>query len=290
MGPTGRSPIEVAVASRSDVGLVRAGNEDSLLAAPPVFVVADGMGGHDAGEVASAIVVEEFGTLAGRATVGVPQLAEALERAGDRIRALSAGHHGAGYRGAGTTVAAAAISEVDGSAYWIVLNLGDSRVYRAGADVFEQVSVDHSFVQELLDRGEIDEATARVHPQRHVITRALGAGSDPDPDFWLIPAEAGDRLLVCSDGLSGEVPDDRIEQVLREAVDVESACADLLEQALDAGARDNVSLIVVEALAVRCGDPAAEDTAPRGAHRSEDTAPRMHDTAPRVRVQQAGDR
>ncbi|MDN5601355.1 MAG: hypothetical protein L0G52_12570 [Brachybacterium sp.] len=171
---------------------------------------------------------------------------------------------------------------LDGVGYWVVLNLGDSRVYRLSGEVFEQVSVDHSVVQELMDRGEISSEQAKVHPYRHMVTRALGAGPESDPDYWLIPAETGDRMLICSDGLTGEVDDVAIEQMLRSPADVRTVCGDLVSRALDAGGHDNVSVVVVEAVEVVGQTLASENTAGHGAASpdsaelevDEDTLPR----------------
>lgn len=238
--------IRVVSAAATHVGHVRATNEDSVLSEPPIYLVADGMGGHNAGEVASAIAVEEFEKLTIQENITVEQLGDALRTAAQRISELG----GEAQLGAGTTVAVVATMVLDGIGYWVVLNLGDSRVYRVSGDIFEQVSVDHSVVQELMDRGELTLEEARVHPYRHMVTRALGAGPESEPDYWLIPAEAGDRMLVCSDGLTGEVEDASIERALRSPRDVRTISEDLVQLALDGGGRDNVSVVVVEAVEV----------------------------------------
>ncbi|MDN6303498.1 MAG: protein phosphatase 2C domain-containing protein [Brachybacterium sp.] len=270
--------IRVVSAAATHVGHVRATNEDSILEVPPIFLVADGMGGHNAGEVASAIVVEEFEKLTLQENVTVEQLGDALRSAAVRIGELS----GESTLGAGTTVSAVATMVLDGVGYWVVLNLGDSRVYRLSGEVFEQVSVDHSVVQELMDRGEISSEQAKVHPYRHMVTRALGAGPESDPDYWLIPAETGDRMLICSDGLTGEVDDVAIEQMLRSPADVRTVCGDLVSRALAAGGPANVSVVVVEAVEVVGQTLASENTAGHGAASpdsaelevDEDTLPR----------------
>ncbi|ATG54353.1 serine/threonine protein phosphatase [Brachybacterium ginsengisoli] len=249
--------VRVISASATHVGHVRATNEDSILEVPPIFLVADGMGGHNAGEVASAIVVEEYEKLTLQENVTVEQLGDSLRSAGVRIGDLS----GESTLGAGTTVAIVATMVLDEVGYWVVLNLGDSRVYRLSGEIFEQVSVDHSVVQELMDRGEISAEQAKVHPYRHMVTRALGAGPESDPDYWLIPAETGDRMLICSDGLTGEVDDHAIEQMLRSPADVRTVCGDLVSRALDAGGHDNVSVVVVEAVEVVGQALASESTA-----------------------------
>ena len=268
--------IRVISAAATHVGHVRATNEDSILNASPIYLVADGMGGHNAGEVASAIAVEEFEKLTIQENVTVEQLGEALRTAAERISELG----GEAQLGAGTTVAVVATMVLDGIGYWVVLNLGDSRVYRLSKDIFEQVTVDHSVVQELMDRGELTSDEARVHPYRHMVTRALGAGPESEPDYWLIPAETGDRMLVCSDGLTGEVEDVSIERALRSPRDVRTLSQDLVQLALDGGGRDNVSVVVVEAVevvglaATSAGTPESAPSPHEESEVDEDTLPR----------------
>ncbi|MFC0676128.1 PP2C family protein-serine/threonine phosphatase [Brachybacterium hainanense] len=254
--PVPLGAIRVAAGARTHVGRVRATNEDSYLEAAPIYMVADGMGGHNAGEVASAIAVEEFEKLTLQDTVTIDQLGDTLRAAGRRIAEVG----GSGLLSAGTTVALVATMVIDGTGYWVVMNLGDSRVYRLSDEIFEQVSVDHSVVQELMDRGDITAEEALRHPHRHMVTRALGGGPDSEPDYWLIPAEPGDRMLICSDGLSGEVDDATIERVLRSGDPVQQACDTLVELALDAGGHDNVTVVLAEALEV--GDPPGDATGP----------------------------
>lgn len=240
------APISVAWGAATDVGLRRALNEDSFLAAPPLFLVADGMGGHQAGEVASATVIDEFSRLVGRASLTVDDVQASVRQARRRVDALSEGADAA----AGTTLAGVGVAEVDGEAHWLAVNLGDSRTYRLIDGVLQQISVDHSVVQELIDAGQLDAATAARDSRRNVITRALGAGSDSEPDYWLFPATEGDRLLICSDGLPTELPDDRIADILRAEPHPQSAADGLVREAVGAGGRDNVTVVVVDALAV----------------------------------------
>lgn len=268
--------VRVVSATATHVGHVRATNEDSLLSAIPIHLVADGMGGHNAGEVASAIAVEEFEKLTLQQNVTVEQLGDALHSAAVRIGELG----GESTLGAGTTVALVATMVLDGVGYWVVMNLGDSRVYRLSGEVFEQVSVDHSVVQELMDRGDITAEQARIHPYRHMVTRALGAGPESDPDYWLIPAETGDRMLICSDGLTGEVDDEAIEAMLRRPLDVRTIAEDLVGRALDAGGHDNVSVVIVEAVEVVGQSLATEATASASTPDEEETEV-DEDTLPR---------
>jgi protein phosphatase len=256
-------PIAVAFGAATDPGLRRRINEDSYLAQAPLFLVADGMGGHNAGEIASATVVEVFQQLAGRESVSQAEVHEALVVARRRVAALPPG----GGAGAGTTLAGVVVADVDGDGYWLAMNLGDSRTYRLSDGIFEQVSVDHSFVQELVDAGELDAAQAHTDSRRNVITRAIGAGSDADADYWLIPAEEGDRILVCSDGLSGELEQDAIHGILLAETDPQAAATRLVHEAMVRGGRDNITALVVDALAVRSRNArsADRDTVPVGA-------------------------
>ena len=224
----------------TDRGRVRALNEDSVLAQAPIFLVADGMGGHEAGDVASAILVEEFAGLAGQDATTSDEVHDCIGRAAARIRETLTGLT------AGTTVAGVALAALEGEQYWLVFNVGDSRVYRLADGEFEQISVDHSVVQELVDRGSLSVRAARVHPERHVITRAVGTTSSPEPDYWLLPVGAHDRFLICSDGLTTELSDDAIHGGLTAFSDPGEAATWLVEEALKAGGRDNVTVVVVD--------------------------------------------
>ncbi|MCU1531742.1 MAG: serine/threonine-protein phosphatase [Arthrobacter sp.] len=228
----------------TDLGLRRETNEDSFIAADPVFAVADGMGGHEAGEVASGICV--------RTLAQVPELAAGERTATAGILQQSLGTADAGIRQAtgsraGTTLSGVVVVEKLGVPYWLVLNVGDSRTYRLSQGRFSQISVDHSAVQELVDAGQITQAEAAVHPRRHVVTRALGTGDETGADFWLLPIEEGDRMLVCSDGLNGELSDDHIAEILASEADPQAAVDELIQAALRSGGRDNVTAIVVDA-------------------------------------------
>ena len=241
------APIAVACGAATDAGLRRRINEDSYLAASPLFLVADGMGGHNAGEIASAAVIDEFAALAGRGSLTIDEVQTAVTASRRRVAMLPPG---AG-AGAGTTLAGVVIADVDGEGYWLAINLGDSRTYRLSEGRFEQVSVDHSVVQELVDSGELAADAAERDSRRNVITRAIGAGSDSEPDYWLLPAEEGDRILVCSDGLSGELDRDAIHAILLAETDPQAAATRLVHEAMVRGGRDNITALVVDALAVR---------------------------------------
>lgn len=265
------SPIEVRAAAVSHTGLRRRINEDSFLAESPLFLVADGMGGHDAGDLASAAVVAEFATLAGAASLGVDDIRATLRRARARVESIASDG-----RAAGTTLTGVVIAEVGGLGYWLTVNVGDSRTYRFTEGRLEQISVDHSVVQELLDAGLLDGADAAVDRRRNEITRAIGAGSDGQADYWMVPAEPGDRILVCSDGLSGELDLERLQTILADETDPQAAATRLIHEALLHGGRDNITAIVVDAVQVG-GHDDLYDTAPAGARRADpdgETRPR----------------
>jgi serine/threonine protein phosphatase PrpC len=251
--------IKLTVGYASDRGLKRQLNEDSLIASEPIFAVADGMGGHEAGEVASGICVR---TLAESGIIGehaprfsAADLEELLRTADEDIRAETGGR-------AGTTLSGVVFVEESGMPYWLFFNVGDSRTYRLSQGVFGQISVDHSEVQELVDRGHITQEQAAGHPRRHVITRALGTGDDSEADYWLMPVETGDRILICSDGLSTEVSEERICTLLSSITDPQQTADALVEETLRCGARDNVTVVVVDAHGVD-GDADLHTTAPR---------------------------
>ncbi len=243
--------VHLNAGAATDVGLVRAANQDAYLASPPVFVVADGMGGHDGGEVASGIVVEEFARLAGVGfdpLAAVPAVEEVLAKARERIVAHVQHRREEGSIGywSGTTVVAALLAADAEGPKWLLVNLGDSRIYKLHEDRLEQVSVDHSVVQQLIDRGEITPDAAAHHPERHVITRALGPGGDAEPDLFVVPLGSAGRLLLCSDGVSGMVPDAEVERILREVADPRDAAERLIAQALAAGGEDNATAVVID--------------------------------------------
>lgn len=254
------APILVAVGASTDAGRRREHNEDALLRAEPLFLVADGMGGYEAGELASAAALAAFAPIVGTSSVGIHEMREAYVRAGANVMAIATGGKG----GAGTTLTGIAIAQNDGAGYWLVINVGDSRTYRFAGGRLEQVSVDHSLVQELIDSGELSAEQALSYSHRNVVTRALGAGAVSEPDFWMIPANQGDRMLMCSDGLTGELSDDAILALLAECADPQDAADRLVAAAVDHGGRDNVTAIVVDAVSVANSDLDSHgDTVPR---------------------------
>lgn len=226
----------------TDVGRTRSLNEDAIVAEFPVFAVADGMGGHAAGEVASGLTADHLLQLGADGEPTGERLVSTIRAANRAIfnRSLSEPL----LRGMGTTVCALSIV---GDRIAIV-NVGDSRVYTVRNGAFTQVSKDHSYVGELVDAGEITWAQARSHPHRNIVTRALGIEPDVSVDMWDIPAVAGERFLLCSDGLVDEVVDDQIAQVLRAYDDPQAAANELVRVANSNGGHDNISVVVVDVI------------------------------------------
>lgn len=237
------SGVQLRHSARTDVGHKRVVNEDSVLAEHPVFIVADGMGGHEAGDLASAAVIDAFRPLVGSTDVKPEDVVAAVGRAQTTVERISAGRA----RGAGSTLTGIVLVNEATHPAWLVLNVGDSRVYRLSQGDLSRITVDHSLVQEMLDAGTLAESEAADYVGRNVITRAIGA-SDSRADYWMHPVVAGERLLVCSDGLSGELSDEGLRAVLTMGGAVEATATELLTQALIHGGRDNVTLIVVDVL------------------------------------------
>ena len=223
----------------TSVGRVRRVNEDSYLAVPPIYAVADGMGGHGSGDVASRLAVEVLA----RSVMLRPLFTEAVLHALEEANQVIVEHEGPNRMG--TTVTGLAGLETMGGDRLMIFNVGDSRVYRLRADRIEQLTVDHSEVQELVLAGVLTPEQARTHPRRNVVTRALGGGPDLVADHWLVPATGGDRFLICSDGLFGELPDEVMAQLLAIA-DPQQAAATLVAAANDAGGHDNITALVVD--------------------------------------------
>jgi protein phosphatase len=234
-------PVELTWGAATAVGQ-RDDNQDRYLAAPPVFAVADGMGGHVGGAAAAEAVVEALQSLTGSETTTVGAIRLALQRADGEIRAFQ----GPDKAGAGTTVAGVALVDEGDGPQWAVFHVGDSRVYRWHDGQLELVTKDHSVVQELLDAGYISDESAATHPQRHIITRALGVGPRPEADVVLLPIVPGDLYLACSDGLTGEVPDERIAELLLAGGATDALAPILTAEAEERGARDNVTVALVQ--------------------------------------------
>lgn len=249
--------IELAWGVATDTGLVRAQNEDCVLAEPPIFAVADGMGGHVAGDIASAMTIAALRVLAGRPRVSPDEVVVTIRAANAAVLEKSA--ESVALRGMGTTVVGLALLD-DETPEFLAFNVGDSRLYRFAGGELTQLSHDHSEAQELVDEGVISESEAMVSAARHVLTRAIGTETDLHIDTWPVHATAGDRFLICSDGLTGELDDEEIARAISEEAAPSEAANRLVAEALAAGGHDNVSVIVLEV--VGSGDETADAEAP----------------------------
>jgi protein phosphatase len=234
-------------AALTDPGLTRTGNEDAFLFQEPLFAVADGMGGHSAGEIASRVAVQELLQSAPRAAD--PKALGRAVRAANRAVIESAGKSRT-RTGMGTTLTAAM---VDGR-HIAIAHVGDSRAYLLHAGRLERITEDHSMVADLVRQGSITEEDARFHPQRSVITRALGSDPEMVADIYEATASPGDRLLLCTDGLSGMMTDDFIADILIGEPDPGEAATRLIEAANRAGGYDNITVVVVDITGEAC-DP-----------------------------------
>lgn len=280
--------VNVRAGAQSDVGRVRKVNEDSFVARTPLFLVADGMGGHARGDLASQTAVRVLAErLEAAGTPSPDEVLAAVYAANDAVRALSTVTD-SGVAVAGTTLTGLVLVQAPehDAPLWMVANVGDSRVYSWDSGTLSQLTVDHSAVQELLDAGVISVDEALVHPERNVITRALGAEDGVEVDVWLLPVTGRQTFVVCSDGLCKELDDEDIARVLVDAAasdtatdtatDIEAMADALVEAALTAGGRDNVTVVVVESLAGDTVDGPGEtrDRAVGGNELLEDTRPR----------------
>jgi len=228
--------------SATDIGLVRTNNEDRYLVASPLFAVADGMGGHAAGEVASATAVETLKkAFTDRTPTGLAAAARAANRAvWDEAQASP------DLRGMGTTLVALALVGEPGHEQLAVANVGDSRLYRLHQGEFVQLTSDHSLVGQLVASGALTPEEAEVHPRRNVLTRALGVDPDVDVDLVTVEVAEGDRYLLCSDGLPRELADDQMASVLRRLADPDEAARELVDRAREHGGNDNVTVVVID--------------------------------------------
>ncbi len=256
-----RHPLPYA--GGTDVGHLRADNEDAYLVNPPLFAVADGLGGHQAGEVASSIAVERLLADAPRAA-DAKALARAVRSANSAV--IQAADAGQGRAGMGTTLTAAMI---DGTRI-VLAHVGDSRAYLLNVGTLTQITQDHSMVADMVRNGTLTAEESRVHPNRSVITRALGSDPNLLVDTFEIEAAPGDRLLLCSDGLTGMIDDREIERILGAAPSAAEAVDRLIEAANDAGGQDNITVVVAEiggdarhAAHLRAARPGSADTPAR---------------------------
>jgi protein phosphatase len=234
-----REKKPLAFGSRTDIGCVRTNNEDNLLATSPLFAVADGMGGHAAGEVASEIAVRTLE----QAQIQHPDtelLRAAVCKANEAI--IEGYHVGLGRPGMGTTLTAAVIE----NDRLLIAQVGDSRAYLLQGNKLRQVTRDHSLMEEMISAGQLTAAEARVHPQRSVITRVLGNEPGVEPDIYELEVRNGDRLLLCSDGLSGMLESSEISAILQTVDNPQQAADALIDAAREAGGLDNITAIVVD--------------------------------------------
>jgi PPM family protein phosphatase len=252
--------ISIRAGAATDSGQVRDHNEDSVFAGSGLYAVADGIGGHAAGEVASAMAVARLERLGGLPDLNPEAVRAHLALANQEILDSAARHPE--QSGMGTTVAGMALARFAGTDHWVVFNVGDCRVYRFTGDVLDQLTVDHTEVAELIAAGTIGPEQAQTHPRRNVVTRALGTDPAPEVDLWILPPTPGERFLICSDGLPLELTDAQITQVLREQSDSYDAARMLVRLAVEAGGRDNVSAVVVDTLPDQ-ESASVDDTAPR---------------------------
>ncbi len=229
--------------SSTDIGRVRTTNQDQFLVTDELFAVADGMGGHAAGEVASLTAVEAL-----RATYeeadGSEGLVAAAHQANRSIFERAQGNPE--LHGMGTTLVAVALVNEGNEDRLAIVNVGDSRVYLLRQGELEQLTTDHSLVQELVDDGQLTEAEATVHPQRHVLTRALGVDIDVNVDLLQVLPLKGDRLLLCSDGLVRELSDVQVASIMRRLADPDEAARELVAAANNRGGNDNVTVVIVD--------------------------------------------
>lgn len=265
-----RSTVTITAHGQTDVGLRRRTNEDSFIEAAPVFAVADGMGGHSRGDLASKTMIDQLSDSIRSGEPTTPEVVfTAITAANSKILKW-AGDVGV----AGTTIAGIALVSLSSQAdcHWMAFNIGDSRVYLWDESELRQITVDHSVVQELVDGGEITAEEALTHPERNFVTRAVGVEREADPDVWLLPAEGRQVFVVCSDGLTRELTDAEIAEVL--AQELADPAARLIELALASGARDNVTVLVVDATSTDTTPPSPGYHDSKGLGSLERTLPR----------------
>jgi protein phosphatase len=265
----------------TDTGRQRSANEDSVFVRAPIFVIADGMGGAQAGEVASKTSVEAF---EGGLPEGPPErvLQQTIEGANRAIHRLA--RTDPNLNGMGTTTTAAILDPVGEEV--AIGHVGDSRAYRLRRGKLERLTRDHSLVEEMRRKGQLTEAQAEDHPQRSIITRALGPEPEVEVDLQTVPAQAGDVFLICSDGLTSMLDDEHIERLLARATSMQNAVRALIDEANRAGGRDNISVITFKV--VDAAEPAL-DSASEGATLIGSTAEEAGLTATEVRRRAAGD-
>ncbi|SBS71253.1 PP2C family serine/threonine-protein phosphatase [uncultured Microbacterium sp.] len=233
--------LELTWAEVTHKGRRRDGNQDAVLARYPLFAVADGMGGHIGGEIASSSTVERLAGVVAKGSVTPKTIEKALSRA---VADISS-HPEATDDGTGTTVTGVYLDDSDAEPTWVTFNIGDSRVYLFRDDSLAQVTTDHSVVQELIASGRLSPEEAENHPYGNVITRAVGPSDGVVPDYVRLEVVDGDRFVICSDGLTKELTDYGILHFLLQHADPGDAVDAMLEAALENGGRDNITIIVL---------------------------------------------
>ena len=233
--------LELTWAAATHTGRRREVNQDAVFAEFPLFVVADGMGGHIGGEIASASTIDRLRDVVGAGAVTPKTIEKALARAVKDI----ASHPETTDDGTGTTLTGVYLDSSGDAPHWVTLNIGDSRVYLVRDGAIVQVTTDHSVVQELIAAGRLSPEEAENHPYGNVITRAVGPSESVTPDYVRLDVVAGDRFVICSDGLTKELTDYGIRHFLDENRDPGDAVTAMLEAALENGGRDNITIIVL---------------------------------------------
>jgi PPM family protein phosphatase len=270
-------------ALRSDVGLLREGNEDSAYAGPNLLVIADGMGGHAAGEVASAVAVSALAPLDTQnlhdSDRMLGALADAVSSASNTLHEMTLADPSV--EGMGTTLTAMLWS----GAQVALCHIGDSRAYLLRDGDFFQITRDHTLVQSLVDEGRLSPAAAATHPQRSLVMRALQSSSDADPDLGMREAALGDRYLLCSDGLSDVVTEQTLHTTLASCTDPEKAVLQLIDLAIRSGGPDNITCIVADVVDTVTGPvPPSDKTLLAGAAANGDGRPRLRSDSPAARA------
>lgn len=234
---------------QTDIGMVRSINQDSIYFSdkpvgnlPNLYIVADGMGGHKAGDYASAHAVSWFVDYAKECSYENPItiMKTGIAKVNDMLLQMSNEH--SELKGMGTTFVAAVM--IDDKMY--VTNIGDSRLYVIGQEDTRQITLDHSLVEELIRTGQLDRRKVRFHPEKNIITRALGTGKEAVPDFFEVELQPGEKVLLCSDGLTNMVEDDEIGSIVMRQQFVDRICEQLIDRANYYGGKDNIGVVVIE--------------------------------------------
>ena len=246
---------------RSDIGLLRDGNEDSAYAGPHLLAVADGMGGHAAGEVASAVAIAALAPLDSDTTGAdmLQALADAIAGANAELHEIAQADPAT--EGMGTTLTALLWSEDEVA----LCHIGDSRAYLLRDDVYQQITHDHTLVQSLVDEGRLTPEAAASHPQRSLVMRALQSSVLAEPDLALLKAKVGDRYLICSDGLSDVVSDETVHKTLTDLTDLDEAVTQLIDLAIRSGGPDNITCILADVIDTDAGAEPTTDVVVLGA-------------------------